>query len=174
MVPTWQICSRYHPWSYALICQLPTGHWDSLQAFRQQVIILKHMDTLMNMDTISSDQHLKDLCWLYDHTESHVRSLRSLGIEAASYGALLSPVLLSKQPPQLWLTVSRKVSDSNLDMDALLSTFKEELTAWESEPSTYATNQGETTPHILSTFLWYPQLQSGATMLLLSALRSIH
>ena len=51
------------------------------------------MDTPMSMDPISSDRHLKDL---YDHTETHVRSLMSLGIEAASYGALLSPVLLVK------------------------------------------------------------------------------
>lgn len=85
----------------------------------------------MNMATISSDRNLKELRQLYDHTEAHVRSLRSLGIEAASYGALLSPVLLTKLPPDLRLVVSRKVSDSNLDMDALLTTFEEELTARE-------------------------------------------
>ena len=62
----------------------------------KQLIISKHMDTLMNMETITSDRNLKDLRRLYDHTESHVRSLRSLGIEAESYGALLSPVLLAK------------------------------------------------------------------------------
>ncbi len=48
-----------------------------------------------------------------------------------SYGALLSPVLLAKLPPDLRLIVSRKVSDSNLDMDVLLATFEEELTARE-------------------------------------------
>ena len=91
----------------------------------------KHMHTLMSMDPISSDRHLNDLRRLYSHTESHVRSLRSLGIETASYGALLSLVLLAKLPPDLQLILSRKVSDSNLDMDALLSTFEEELTARE-------------------------------------------
>ena len=85
------------------------------------------MDTLLNMDTIPSDRHLRDLRRLYDNTESHVRSLKSMGIEATSYGALLSPVL-SKLPPELRLIVSRKVPDSTLDMDALLATF-EELTA---------------------------------------------
>ena len=64
-------------------------------------IISKHMDTLMNMDAISSDWHLRDLRRLYDNTESHVCSLKSLGIEAAAYGALLSPVLLAKLPPYL-------------------------------------------------------------------------
>ena len=97
----------------------------------KQLIISKHMDTLLNIDAISSDRNFKDLRRLYDHTESHVRSLKSLGIESASYGALLAPVLLSKLPPELRLIVSRKVSDSNLDMDALLATFEEELTARE-------------------------------------------
>lgn len=60
-----------------------------------------------------------------------MRSLKSLGIESASYGALLSPVILAKLPPDLRLIVSRKVSDSNLDMDTLLSTFEEELTVRE-------------------------------------------
>ena len=85
----------------------------------------------MNMDAVSSDRHLRDLRRLYDKTESHVHSLKSLGIEATSYGALLTPVLLAKLPPELRLIVSRKVSDSNLDMDALLATFEEELTARE-------------------------------------------
>ena len=73
------------------------------------------MDTLLNIDAISSDRNFKDLRELYDHTKSHVRSLKSLGIESASYGAHLAPILLSKLPPELRLIVSKKVSDSNLD-----------------------------------------------------------
>ena len=97
----------------------------------KQVIISKHMDALMHMEHISSDRHLKELRYLYDHTESHVRCLRSLGIEASSYGALLSPVLLAKLPPDMRLIVSRKVTDTDLDIEALLKTFEEELTARE-------------------------------------------
>ena len=86
------------------------------------------MNRLMNTDPISSDCHLKDLHQVYDHTESHVGHLNSLGIEDASYGAILSPVLVAKLPPDLRLIVSRKVSGSNLDIDALLSTFEQEMT----------------------------------------------
>lgn len=71
----------------------------------------------MHMDSISSDRNLRDLRWLYDSTESHVCSF---GIEATSYGALLSPVLLAKLPPDMRLIVSKKVSEFNLDMDAHL------------------------------------------------------
>jgi len=110
------------------------------------------MDTLMNMDAISSDRSLKELRRLCDHTESHVRSLRSLGIEATSYGALLSPVLLAKLPPDLWLIVSRKVSDSNLDMDALLTTFEEELTARERANPQLARRTQKGTPELSSVY----------------------
>ena len=112
----------------------------------KQVIISKHMDTLLNMDTIPSDRHLRDLRRLYDNTEPHVRSLKSMGIEATSYGALLSPVLLSKLPPELRLIVSRKVPDSNLDMDALLATFEEELTARE-RANPQSTRRGQERVH---------------------------
>ena len=97
----------------------------------KRVIISKHMDVLMNLEPVHSDHHLRDLRKLYDGTESHIRSLKSLGIEADTYGTLLSPVLLTKLPPDLRLIVSRKVSDSNLDIDALLETFELELTARE-------------------------------------------
>ena len=119
----------------------------------KQVIISKHMDTLMNMDSITSDRQLKELRRLYDHTESHTRSLRSLGIEAASYGALLSPVLLTKLPPELRLIVSRKVSDSNLDMDALLGTFEEELTARERANPQLTRRATDKPPHASSALL---------------------
>ena len=67
----------------------------------KQVIVSNHMDTLMSMDAVPSDRHLRDLSRLYDNTEPHVRSLRSLGNEAASYGVLLSPVVLAKLTPRV-------------------------------------------------------------------------
>ena len=45
------------------------------------------METLLNVKAITSDQNLKDLRCVYDDT---VRSLRSLGVEASAYGAMLS------------------------------------------------------------------------------------
>ena len=58
-------------------------------------------------------------------------SLKALGVEPESYGAMLSSVLLSKLPPDLRLIVSRKVSADDLDMDNLLETFEQELVARE-------------------------------------------
>ena len=91
------------------------------------------MDTLLSVEAVSSDQHLKDLRCLYDTTESHIQSLKSLGVEATSYGSMLSSVLLAKLPPDMRLLVSRKVSSSGGEMklEDLLRLFEEELVARE-------------------------------------------
>ena len=97
----------------------------------KQLIISKHMETLLQIEAVTSDQNLRDLRRLYDHTESHVRSLKSLGVEAVSYGAMLSPVLLSKFLPDIRSIVSRKTSSTGMNMDSLLGIFQEELVARE-------------------------------------------
>ena len=97
-----------------------------------QMIIAKHMETLLNVEAVSSDHHLRDLRRLFDTTESHIRSLKSLGVEATTYGAMLSSVLLAKLPPDLRLLVSRKVSSSEeINIEDLLRLFEEELIARE-------------------------------------------
>lgn len=109
----------------------------------KQMIIAKHMETLLNTEAVFSDDHLKDLRHLFDTTESHIRSLKSLGIEATSYGPMLSSVLLTKLPPDLRLIVSRKVSsDTEMKIDDLLKSFEEELVARE-RTSNPSTSQGQ-------------------------------
>ena len=48
----------------------------------KQRIITKHMDALMNLDAVTSSTNTKALRRLYDHVESHTRSLKSLGVES--------------------------------------------------------------------------------------------
>ena len=67
----------------------------------KSLIISKHMETLLGAEPVTSDQSLKELRQLYDRTESHLRRLKSLGVEPTSYGAMLCPVLLTKLPPEL-------------------------------------------------------------------------
>ena len=61
------------------------------------------MEILLNTEAITSEQNVRGLRRLYDDVESHIRSLKSLGVASDSYGALLSPVLLNKLPPELRL-----------------------------------------------------------------------
>ena len=83
----------------------------------RQLIISKHMESLLSINAVTSDS---DLRRLYDQSEANIRSLKALGVEPESYGAMLSSVLLSKLPPDRHLIVSHKVSADNLDMDSLL------------------------------------------------------
>jgi hypothetical protein len=54
----------------------------------RQQIITKHMDHLLNVDAVSSAYNLKGLRHLFDSVETQVRSLKSLGVAAESYGTL--------------------------------------------------------------------------------------
>ena len=114
----------------------------------KQLIISKQMDLLLNVEAVPSDQNLKALRQLYDATESHIRSLKSLGVDSTSYGALLSSVLLNKLPPDIHLIVSRKVASSELDMDSLLQAFEEELAAREQPPTHPTLNHVGTTTEV--------------------------
>ena len=87
------------------------------------------MDSLMSLEPVHSIRHLRDLHKLFDSAETNIRSLHALSIEPDAYGSLLSPILLAKLPPDLRLIVNREVANLGLTMEALLKTFKSELTA---------------------------------------------
>ena len=88
------------------------------------------MDVLLNVEPVTSPQNVKGLRHLYDLVDSHVRSLKSLGVTSDSYGSLLSPVLLNKLPPELWL-VTREVSEADQSLDSLLKVITTEIEARE-------------------------------------------
>ena len=65
-------------------------------------IVTKHMDALMSTESVTSSQNLKGLQHLHDTVESHIRSLKTLGVTSESYGSLLAPVLMKKLPQELY------------------------------------------------------------------------
>ena len=93
----------------------------------KQLIVSRHMDSLLNASPVTSDHHLRDLRRLYDLSESNIRSLRALGVEPDSYGTMLASVLLSKLPSELRLIVSRQTPTDELDLMNLLELFEKEL-----------------------------------------------
>ena len=95
----------------------------------KQKIIDSHMDALISLET--SNGSLRSLRQLYDTIEMHTRSLKSLGVTPESYGGLLTSVLVKKLPQELQLFVSRKVSDSEWSLPAILKVIEEELQARE-------------------------------------------
>lgn len=97
----------------------------------KQRIIARHMDLLLNVDPVKAEHDLKGLRHLYDLVESHVRSLRSLGVPADSYGELLSSVVMNKLPAGLRLIISRNSSAEELSFEQLLKAMEEEIKARE-------------------------------------------
>ena len=61
----------------------------------KQLIVNRHMDLLLHLETVSSIHNLKGVRRFFDAIESNVRGLRALGVEASSYGGLLSSILMS-------------------------------------------------------------------------------
>ena len=91
----------------------------------------RHMDILMNIELVTLSQDLKALQKLHDLVESHVGSLKALGVEANTYGSLLSSVILSKLPSDLQLIISRCNSESHQDLIPILKAIEEEIEARE-------------------------------------------
>ena len=87
------------------------------------------MDILLNVEAVTSQHNLKGrgLRHIYDLVESHVQSLKSLGVSPNSYGTLLSSVLLNKLPLEIRLIASRKVDEDRWSLDALLKVVEEEI-----------------------------------------------
>ena len=95
----------------------------------KQQIITKHI--LLSLEPVTSQHKLRELRQLFDLVEAQVRGLKSLGVESASYGSLLTSVLLQKLPHELRLIVSREVEEGDWNLDELLKQFEREIGARE-------------------------------------------
>ena len=73
-----------------------------------QLLIHKHLTTLLSLDTISSIYDLKNLRKVYDEVETQIHSLENLSLDPKSYVSLLVPVLMSKLAHELKLLISRQ------------------------------------------------------------------
>ena len=97
----------------------------------KQQIINRHMEILLNLDSVTSHHNMRSLRKLHDNVESNVRSLKSLGIPRESYGGLLSSILMIKLPQEFRLVITREVGHDDWQLDQLLTIFKRELEARE-------------------------------------------
>lgn len=95
----------------------------------KQMIVNKHMDDLINMAHVYSNHDLRGMRQLYDLVEVHVRGLKALGVPSASYGSLLSSVLMNKVPQEVRLIITREVKGGDWELDRLLTVMHQELEA---------------------------------------------
>ena len=97
------------------------------------------MDALLNLEALTSHSNFKSLRYLRDQIESHIRSLKSLGIPSESYGSLLSSVLISKLPQKLRLNVSRTITGGEWNFEEVMAVIEKEIDARERCGATFVT-----------------------------------
>jgi len=94
-------------------------------------IISRHMDTLLELESVTSASNVKALRRFYDQLEFQVRSLKSLEVPVSSYGNLLSSLLMNRLPQEIRLLVSREIGDGEWQVDQLMTILVREITAQE-------------------------------------------
>ena len=87
------------------------------------------MEALWNLTNVNSLSNVKALLQLNDKVESHVRSLKSLGVDSSSYSNLMISIL-NKLPQELRIIITKALGDE-WTLDKMLNTFKKELEARE-------------------------------------------
>ena len=97
----------------------------------KQVIVNRHMDILLNLDAVTSQNDLKGLRKLYDVVESNVWGLRALGVQSSSYGGLLTHVLISKLPSEVRLIISRELEEGEWEFERMMEVIERETAARE-------------------------------------------
>lgn len=87
-------------------------------------IISKHMEALLNIESVMSASNTVALRTLYDRVETHTRELRALGVAAEAYKCLLPSVLMKKLPNELCLSLSRNIPEVEWNLDSIMATFR--------------------------------------------------
>ena len=97
----------------------------------KQLIIARHMDTLLELEPVTSSTNIKALRRLYDQIEFQVRSLKSLEVPLDSYGNLLSSLFMNRLPQEFRLLVSREVGEAEWRIDDIMTIVGREISARE-------------------------------------------
>ena len=116
---------------------LTTANYDEAIAIlkrrygNKQAIISRHMDALMALEPVTSNNNTRALRHLHDKIESNVRSLSAMGVVAESYGTLLSSVIVNKLPSGLRLMIGRKICEGEWKLVSILKELAQEIEARE-------------------------------------------
>lgn len=119
----------------------------------KQLIISKHMDILLDLQSVSSLSDVGALRRFYDKVESQIRSLRTLGQTTESYGSLLIPVLMKRLPSEFRLMLSRKISSEDWTVNSIMKELEDEVKAREHSSMTPKNNGDRRHPRLTGTTL---------------------
>ena len=94
----------------------------------KQQIISTHMQALLGLQNCPNE-NVKQLRFIYDRINVHVRGLEALGMSSASYGSLLVPILMARMPREITLHVARKTTEEVWPIKEILDIVRREIEA---------------------------------------------
>ena len=98
-----------------------------LQRFgRKERIIFSHIQELLSIQ-VPRQPKVSILWKVFDSLQTHVRSLEALGISGEQYGVVLTPLILSRLPPELRMEWARDGSQREGDLKFLLLFLQQEI-----------------------------------------------
>ena len=94
---------------------------------QKQKVINSHMKLLLNIRQVSTSKDVPSLRKLFDTIETNKRSLKTLGVDYKQYGTLLLPIVMSKFPEELCLTITKSVKKNEWSLEIVLEVLKKNL-----------------------------------------------
>lgn len=94
---------------------------------KKERIIFSHVNQLINV-SVPGKCNLASLRTLCDTLMGHTRALENLGVDGTQYGVILTPLVLSKLPPEVRLEWARGSEEKESDLEHLLDFLKKEIT----------------------------------------------
>ena len=93
---------------------------------RPERIVFSHIQELLNI-TVPKYPNVSVLWKLYDDLQAHIRSLAAMGITGEQYGVVLTPLILSRLPPDLRMEWAREGEQHESDLTFLLDFLHREV-----------------------------------------------
>ena len=108
----------------------------SNRSFRKQIWKRSNFDigtygTLLNVNKVRNFDDTIALRKLYNDVETCVRNLKTLNVEAVTYGYLFIPIIDARLPDALVMIIARNFGENIWTLDLVLKYFHEELIAKE-------------------------------------------
>ena len=97
----------------------------------KQVLTAHLMDGLLQLEPVLRADDVAQLRVVYDSLETHLRNLKSLGIDSKQFGPVMIPVILAKLPAEIRLEITRKATGELWDFDQVLESLLFEVSARE-------------------------------------------
>ena len=107
---------------YKVACELLQRQFE-----RREKIVFSHIQGLLNLTANVKGSRLAQLQSIQDQILVHVRSLEALEVNGETYGIVLTPLVLSRLPPEVRMEWAREGEGKECDLQHLLDFLEKEI-----------------------------------------------